>query len=135
MATEKEINKELKVALSEVGTIKPWFDKKMRAWIFEHRAYPVGYSGNSPEEVIENYPLHLKEFIKERLKNNLDPIIEKAIQGRGGRRSRSGRPKGSKGMPTKQIRLPVDIANWLKQPGTINHIRELLLAYHPTNNQ
>ncbi len=78
----------------------------MRAWIFEHAAYPVGYSGNSPEEVIKNYPLHLKEFIKERLKNNLDPVIQKTTKGRGGQRSGSGRPKGTKGMPTKQIRLP-----------------------------
>ncbi len=134
MATKKEINKELKIALSEIGEIKPWFDKKMNAWIFEHQAYPVGYSGDSIEEVIKNYPLHLKEFIKERLKNNLDPIIEKATKGRGGLRPGSGRPKGAKGTPTKQIRLPEDIANWLKQPGMINHIRVLLSAYHPTGN-
>lgn len=134
MATEKEINKELKIALTEVGAITPWFDRKMHAWIFEHPAYPVGYSGDSSDEVIENYPLHLREFIKERLKNNLDPAIEKITKGRGGLRTGAGRPKGVKGTPTKQVRLPVDIANWLKQPGMINHIRELLQGYHPTSN-
>jgi len=134
MATKKEVNRELKIALKEVGAIKPWFDKKMGAWIFEHEAYPVGYSGASPEEVIINYPLHLREFIKERIKNNLDPIIEKATKGRGGLRPGAGRPKGSKGPLTKQIRLPEDIANWLKQPGMIDHIRELLRAYTSTRN-
>lgn len=134
MTTKKEINYQLRLALEEVGIIKPWFDKKMNAWIFEHPAYPVGYSGNSPEEVRKNYPLHLQEFIKERLNNNLDPIIEKATKGRGGKRVGSGRPKGTKSTPTKQIRLPIDIADWLKQPGMIQHIRELLRAYHPADN-
>ena len=128
MATEKEIKQHLKIALNEVGEIRPWFDKEVDAWIFEHSAYPVEYAGDSPEEVI-NYPLYLKEFIKERLKNNLDPVIEKATKGKGGYRPGSGRPKGSAGMPTKQIRVPVDIADWLKGPGTIFHIREILRAY------
>jgi hypothetical protein len=131
MATKKEINEQLKIALNEVGTIEPWYDKAMQAWIFEHPAYPVGYSGDSREEVIKNYPLHLKEFIKERLKGNLAPFIEKQTKGKGGLRAGAGRPKGSKGIPTKQIRIPVDIADWLKTPGMIMHIRELLMAYHP----
>jgi hypothetical protein len=104
----------------------------VNAWIFEHPLYPVGYSADSPDEVIENYPLHLKEFLKERLKNNLDPVVEKVTKGKGGLRPGAGRPIGSKGAPTKQIRLPADIADWLKQPGMINHIRELLQGYHPT---
>jgi hypothetical protein len=132
MATQKDINKELKIALDDVGQIVPWFDKSVNAWIFEHPAYPVGYSGSSPEEVIKNYPLHLKEFIQERLNDNLDPYVEKTTKGKGGLRAGSGRPKGIKGSPTKQIRLPADIADWLKQPGMITHIRELLKGYHPT---
>ena len=36
MATKKEIEEHLKIALKEIGEIKPWFDKDMNAWIFEH---------------------------------------------------------------------------------------------------
>jgi hypothetical protein len=35
--------------------------------------------------VIKNYPRYLKEFIKERLDDNLAPLIEKKTKGRGGR--------------------------------------------------
>jgi len=129
MATKKEIDQQLKMALEEIGEIKPWFDKKFGAWIFEHPAYPVGYSGDSQIDVTKNYPLYLKEFIKERLNDNLDPLVEKKTKGRGGSREGAGRPKGSKGTPTKQIRLPVDIANWLKQPAIIPHLREIMQAY------
>ena len=101
MTTKKELTVELKIALDEIGVIKPWFDKAMDSWIFEHPAYPVGYSADSPEKVIKNYPSHLKEFIKERLKDNLDPLVEKATKGRGGLRPGSGRPKGALGAPTK----------------------------------
>ena len=38
MATskEKELIKELEIALSEIGTIKPWFDKQFKTWLFSH---------------------------------------------------------------------------------------------------
>lgn len=129
MATKKEINQHLKIALEEVGKIQPWFDKDVKAWIFEHPAYPVEYAGDSREEVIKNYPLYLREFITERLKDNLDPTMEKATKGRGGYRAGAGRPKGSHGEPTIQIRVPADIARWLKQPGIVPSIRQMLQSY------
>ena len=86
MASKKEIEKHLQIALEEVGKIKPWFDKKFKSWIFSHKNYPVEYAGDSVEEVIKNYPLYLKEFIKHRLNNKLSPIAEKKTKGHGGLR-------------------------------------------------
>ena len=34
MATKKEIDQHLKIALEEVGEIRPWFDKEVNAWVF-----------------------------------------------------------------------------------------------------
>lgn len=129
MATKKEIEEQVKIALKEIGQIKPWFDKNFKAWIFEHPAYPVGCEGNSSEEVIKKYPLYLKDFIDERLNDNLAPFIEKATKGHGGKRKGAGRPKGTIKAATTQIRVPRDIASWLKQPGIILHLRNIMQAY------
>ncbi len=84
MASKKEIKKHLKIALDEIGKVEPWFEKEVDAWIFEHKLYPVGCSGETSEEVLAKYPLYLEEFIAERLNNNLNPRVEKtnAWQGR-----------------------------------------------------
>ena len=37
MATKKEIESHLKIALKEVGEIKPWFDKEVDAWVRRQR--------------------------------------------------------------------------------------------------
>lgn len=129
MATKKEIEKELQIAFKEIGEIKPWYDKKFHTWIFEHASYPIGCEGNSAEEVIKKYPLYLKDFIEERLKDNLAPFIEKATKGHGGKRSGSGRPVGSIKEQTTQVRLPVDIAKWIKAPGIIHNIRQMIQTY------
>ncbi len=127
MATKKEIEKHLKRALEEVGEIKPWFDKDVNAWIFEHKAYPVEYNGESKEEVIENYPKYLREFIRHRLNDKLHPLMEKATKGRGGKREGAGRPKGTKkAIPTKVVRLPQDIAEWMENPSSIPQVRQLI---------
>jgi hypothetical protein len=84
MASRKEIKEHLEIALNEVGNIKPWFDKDVNEWIFFHSNYPVEYGGESPEEVIQNYPKYLQEFIKHRLDNNLNPLTEKKTKGLGG---------------------------------------------------
>lgn len=131
MATKKEINEHLKIALEEVGEIKPWFDKKINCWIFSHENYPVEYGGDSIQEVITNYPKYLREFIRHRLEGRLSHINEKETKGRGGYRKGAGRPKGSKSaLPTKQIRVPADIAEWLKYPETITHLRFLMESYN-----
>ncbi len=135
MATKKEIKEHLNIALDEIGKIKPWFDKDVNCWVFSHKNYPVEYGGDSAEEVVENYPKYLMEFIKHRLDGVLSPINEKETKGKGGFREGAGRPKGSKSAPpTKQIRVPVDIADWLKHPGTITHLRVLMESYAITKS-
>lgn len=128
MATKKEIESHLKIALKEIGEIKPWFDKEVDAWVFEHKAYPVGYGGESKEEVIKNYPKYLREFIKQRLNNNLAPSVEKRTKGRGGKRKGAGRPKGTKKEPKERIYLPTDIATWVNEHPSkaISSIRQLI---------
>lgn len=112
MASKKEIDKNLKIALKEIGKITPHFDKKFNAWVFSHPLYPdVGYAGDSFDEVVKNYPLYLREFIKQRLNSNISKIVEKKTKGRGGKRSGSGRPKGSKKIEKKRVYLPKEIAN------------------------
>ncbi len=86
MATKKEIKQHLKIALSDVGKIEPWFDKDVNSWVFEHPSYPVGCGGDSREEVIKKYPLYLEEFISERLNNNVSPTVEIRTKGKGGKR-------------------------------------------------
>lgn len=125
MATKKEIDEHLKIALNEIEKIEPWYDKEVSAWIFEHPFYPVGCAGNTPEEVKEKYPLHLREFILERLNENLNPLVEKETKGHGGKRMGAGRPTGTVGAPTRQIRVPIDLASWLKVPANIEVVRKV----------
>jgi len=62
------------------------------------------------------------------LNGNLNPLIEKETKGHGGARIGAGRPVGSKKAPTTQIRVPSDIAAWLKQPGIISNLRNIMRA-------
>ncbi|NGX61027.1 MAG: hypothetical protein K940chlam9_00505 [Chlamydiae bacterium] len=126
MATKKEVKKHLEIALKEVGKIKPWFDEEVQAWIFSHSKYPVRYAGDSKEEVIKNYPLYLQEFIEERLKRNLSPLVEKRTKGKGGKREGAGRPKGTAKEKKIRIYLPEDVASWMKHPGVIPEVRKLM---------
>jgi hypothetical protein len=130
MATKKEIKEHLRIALKEIGEIKPWFDKDFKNWIFSHPNYPVEYAGDSEEEAIKNYPLYLQDFIEERLNDNLSSFTEKETIGRGGKREGSGRPKGTIKEPTKRVTLPLDIAEWISKPDTIEHLRGLGLGPH-----
>jgi hypothetical protein len=126
-AFEIEIDSHLKIALQEIGHIKPWFDKETDEWIFEHPLYPESCSGDTKQEVIEKYPLYLRQFIEHRLKNQLAPWIEKKTGGRGGKRAGAGRPKGTVKNPTRVVRLPEDIAVWLQEnPARIARIRHMM---------
>lgn len=129
---EKEINAHLKLALREIGEIKPWFSKEFKAWIFSHDLYPVEYAGDTEEDVIQNYPLYIKEFIKHRLQDRLSPLMENKTKGHGGKREGSGRPKGSKDEKVR-VYLPKDIAALLKEPGVFTYLRGLMQACHHTH--
>lgn len=131
MATRKEIKENLELALREIGRIKPWFDDDVNEWIFSHPNYPVEYGGESPEEVIQNYPKYLQEFIKHRLDNKLNPLTEKKTKGHGGKRKGAGRPKGSTKETTKRISLPSDLANWFQDyPAAIELARKTMRRHH-----
>lgn len=119
----------LKIALDEVGTILPWWEDDVSAFVFEHAAYPVSCAGETAADVIRDYPLYLQAFLTERLNNNLAPQIEAATLGRGGRRLGAGRPAGRCKEPTKMVRLPVSIANWIKQdPENLRKVQNLMQA-------
>lgn len=128
-----QIKKEVQIALSEIGTISPWFDKDFNVWIYSNPLYPIECEGESAEEVIKKYPKYLEVFIEHRLKEKLDSLNEKKTKGKGGAREGAGRPKGTLKEPTKQIRVPLDIAEWIKTPGVIYHIREMLKASSKLN--
>lgn len=130
MATAKEIKKHLDIALKEIGKIQPWFDSNVNEWIYSHPNYPVEYGGESIDEVIKNYPKYLREFIKQRLNDNLNSLTEKKTLGHGGKRERSGRPLGTKKEPTKRVSLPIDIADWITMPDTIQHLHALGIFKH-----
>lgn len=108
------VDQHLKIAMEEIGPIRPWFDTDCQEWIFEHPYYPESYGGDTPEEVIERYPLYIRTLIEHRLIGKIDPVVDAEMKGRGGRRDGAGRPKGTTKEPTKVIRLPVDIAMWLQ---------------------
>ena len=103
-------------------------------WIFEHKAYPVEYGGESKEEVLRITPEYLREFIRHRLNDKLHPLMEKATKGRGGKRVGAGRPKGTKKAPTKVVRLPADIASWIERPSSIPQVRHLIAKGSPESN-
>ncbi len=127
MASAQEIKKHLSIALKEIGEIKPRFKKRYRSWVFCHKKYPdVEYVGDSPEEVIKNYPKYLREFIKHRLDDNIWESVEKKTTGRGGKREGAGRPKGTKKTPTRRVSLPIDVADWIVQPRAIPELRQFI---------
>ncbi len=132
MTTKKEIKEHLKIALSELGRIEPWFDNDYNTWIFSHPAYPVKYLGDTKEEVIKNYPLYLQDFIEERLNDNLSELTERKTTGRGGKRAGAGRPEGTKKELKKRVSLPLDIADWITLPDTITHLRALGIPHQPS---
>lgn len=105
MDTKEEIEEQAKIALEEISEIKPWFEKNFNAWIFEHPAYPIGCEGYSSEEVINKYPMYLRDFIEERLNDHLALFVEESTKGDGGKRKRSDRPRGTKKLLQKESRV------------------------------
>lgn len=127
MATRQEIEKELIIALKEVGKIIPWYDREVKAWIFSHDAYPsVECGGFSAEEVKEKYPFYLREFILHRLNGNISPLTERETKGHGGYRPGAGRPKGTTKEHKQRIYVPEDLAEWLKDKSHWTQIRSLM---------
>ena len=134
MAAQKEIKEHLALALKEVGKIRPWFDEDVNEWIFSHPNYPVEYGGETPEEVVKNYPKYLREFIKQRLNDNLDPLTERQTKGHGGKRPGVGKSKDSVKDVKERIMLPKDITDWFKaNPQAIEMTRRVMQKYRMGN--
>ncbi len=128
MAANKELAAHLALALEEIGEIKPWYDRRFKAWVFSHELYKnVEYAGTSKQEVIERYPLYLKEFIYHRLKGTLSSVSERGTRGKGGYRVGAGRPKGSIVEEKRRIYLPVDLADWLSEYSHLEMVRQIML--------
>ena len=119
---------ELKIALDEVGSIQPVWQEEVSAWVFTHPLYPtVEVPGDTEEDCRNRYPWWLAQFIKERLKDNISEADERITSGRGGKRSGSGRPRGRRKPETEAIRVPIDIAQWLKaQPEHWEQVRKIM---------
>jgi hypothetical protein len=110
------LDKAQAAALKTIGGITPWYEDDVTAWVFEHEAYPaVRAAGDSAEEVIQSYPLYLRDYLEEELKGNVSPLAASTFSGgRGGKRLGAGRPRT--GEKTGTVRLPVYIVDWLKTP-------------------
>lgn len=115
----------LEAVLAEIGPIMPVWDAECGEYGFSHPLYPsIEAPGDTPEECISTYQRLLAKFLEERLKGNLAPHVERMTSGRGGRRPGAGRPRG---IPTLTVRLPADVAEWLKaDPGRIEQVRRLM---------
>lgn len=130
MATPKEVKAHLELALKEIGPIIPWFDNAVGEWVFSHPNYPVEYGGESYKEVIDFYPKYLREFIKQRLNNNLNPLTEHKTKGHGGKREGAGRPLGSVKEEKIRISLPKDLASWFRfNPDAIDLARKTMYKH------
>lgn len=127
-AFSKEVLAELHIALAEVGKITPHYDEDYQSWVFSHPAYPsVEAIGDSAQECAARYKGWLAEFIQHRMQGRIHPTDEKTTSGRGGWRPGAGRPKGTTKTQTRTIRVPVEIAAWLKaDPVHMDQVRRLM---------
>ncbi len=121
-----EIERNLKVALAEIGDIKPW--KEEGGYYFRHDTYPVvDYMADTPQDTIKGYKRILREFIEDRLQGNLSSLAERTTSGRGGKRPGAGRPTSQS---STRISIPddiLDVVNWLREdPKRANKVRTLM---------
>ena len=59
------------------------------------------------------------------MNDNLNPLVEKETKGHGGKRIGAGRQVGTIKTPTIQIRVPIDLADWLKISTNIEVVRKV----------
>ena len=126
----KRIDKEIQIALNEIGPIEPIWSEVDRMFYFEHEAYPaVIYGAKDREATIEGYKRVLREWVEDRLTGNISASIERITSGRGGRRPGAGRPRKE---PTEAVRVQkdiLDVVNWLREdPKRADRVRKLMQA-------
>jgi hypothetical protein len=120
-----ELKQHVDIALEEIGLIQPWWSDADQMFMFEHPAYPwVMHADPNPEATKAGYIRALTGWIQDRLANNVADFAETTTTGRGGLRQGAGRPKLK--VPTRTIRLPEPIVNWLKYPENRQKVERLM---------
>lgn len=123
--------KEVELAVSEIGQITPVWDTDCDSWVFEHPLYPESACGDTPEAVVSDYVMSLGNFVQSRLNGTLEPRVEARTKGRGGTRNGAGRPKGSTtALPSKMVRLPIVVADWLKSGDNLQTVLQMIALPH-----
>lgn len=123
----KKLDQAVKTALAEIGNISPIWSEEDQMYYFQHPLYPDVIFADEKAMLIEpGYKRILRDFLKDRLAGELADATEANTKGHGGRRDGAGRKK--RDMPTKSIRLPIDIATWLSEPSHVDQVRQLIQA-------
>jgi len=127
--SQKELEKHLKLALSEIGPIEPWWSDEDGMYVFEHDSYPrVMHADPDIEETKAGYLRAITGFIEDRLNGMISESAERVTKGRGGHRPGSGRPKGTKKPKTKRVTLPLEVADWLEEDDHLSQVKQLMQA-------
>jgi len=126
----KEEEHAIRQAHQDVGPIQPWLSEDGKHYIFEHDAYPaVTYAGETVEETQDGYSHALTEFVKLRLAQKIDPIVDRMTSGRGGLRPGAGR-KAIAGKRDKTVKIQSeikDVVDWLTaDPHRADQVRKLM---------
>jgi hypothetical protein len=128
MPRNLRIEKELEIALREIGEIRPWWSKEDEMYVFEHPAYPfVMHADPDREEAKAGYMRALTGFIEDRIKGRVAPDVDRVTSGRAGARPGARRAKRSIKRKTQRINLPDDVATCLTEdPSRIEKVRALM---------
>ena len=110
----------LEKTLKQVGDLKPWWDERSLGFMYTHYRFRQIGRGQTPEDAIEHYKQLLVVGIQANMKNNCH--YSDFHTKRGGYRPRAGRPKKD---PTERIRVPQDLARWLKIHAPWDALRQL----------
>ncbi len=110
----------LEKTLKQVGDLKPWWDERSLSFIYTHYRFRKIGIGRTAEDALEHYKQLLAVGIQANLKNNCH--YSEFHTKRGGCRPRAGRPKKD---PTVRMRVPEDLARWLKIHAPWDALRQL----------
>ncbi|MBK8190933.1 MAG: hypothetical protein IPK79_10845 [Vampirovibrionales bacterium] len=119
-----ELDRHFDMARAEVDGVQPQWSPEDQMYLVEHPAYPmVMHADPDPEKALTGYFRALRQFVKYRLAGEIADTTEQATSGRGGAREGAGRPRKNE---TKTVRLPVDMADWLRDQKHQDQVRRLM---------
>lgn len=124
-----KVQQQIQIALDEIGAITPEWSEEDGLYVFEHPAYPmVMHADTDPQKTRTGYLRALKGFIEDRMAGQVAEVTERITSGRGGARPGAGRKVGSgKKEPTTTVRVPYDIADWIKDKSHQKLIRTVMM--------